>query len=877
MPIATALGFDVGGIAEDEGRRRVAIDGARGDATDLPAGPSFTGAVSSAGSVMNVHISSPSSESAALLPSSTPASAPHLVLDIGGIGTGGFPTLPTRTSVQAHFTARLYHTLNTLILNKLHTLRKCMFVGVFGVLNASSSAPLTLLNSGTANGNGNGDGDEGRAAGVRLRKLKLSVEELERAGWDLEAYVDGLGSLRLLATSTEAENANATNVNEDMNANWADRGVYIVLEVMIFIQRVTPALYTSAQAHIPHLAPTLALGTLSARALAASGVAGMVASVMGYSLVGGIGRALDGFMCPSNYTSKSTTKCTLLPSPISSSSLSPSRSPSSPSPTVPLSPGFPPSQSSSSSSSSSEMSTLLGSPQISRSSTKADVNSPNTCVKPLFDRDNYGSTSTSSSRATFVDIGDDECGGGGGGKTHMPRSDSATDAPSRVDEEVEEDARQGVDDEAETWCLRALLIMALVLPPIMSLWLAPDRLLGLLRPKHHTTNYEDSIVRNGIAGGGGGEEDEMDQVIRLAATYLRVAAQGLPAFGVVEVMKRYLGAKGHGWIHPSVLTALNPVVLGLNYLLVDGPLPSLRLGFAAAPAITAGTYNALAVGMCLLYLSQHRFERSGRQAQGVEGDGGEVGEIEGGEEPPLLPTKKRDAPPSHHTRKKSKARRELGCMSALVKESLKCVGANAAQVWSKDLVAFVACLLGPSTLAAQSVLLATVSTAHLVPAAARGVCVARLKKHVDEKDIRRARVVGLVGFAFTVLGVFFLSTAAVLCSSSIAQLVSPDEGVVRIATRVFPTIAVYIAAQGIGAWVDGGLSAFGYPMLFPSLVASADYCVGLPLGVYLIFFSNARNGAGEWGIEGIWAGLALGQAAGCVVGGVVLLRCFLWG
>lgn len=58
----------------------------------------------------------------------------------------------------------------------------------------------------------------------------------------------------------------------------------------------------------------------------------------------------------------------------------------------------------------------------------------------------------------------------------------------------------------------------------------------MLRP-NHTTNYEDGIVREGIADGEGEGEDEMDEVIRLAVTYLRVAALGLPAFGGVEVMK----------------------------------------------------------------------------------------------------------------------------------------------------------------------------------------------------------------------------------------------------------------------------------------------------------------------------------------------------
>lgn len=47
---------------------------------------------------------------------------------------------------------------------------------------------------------------------------------------------------------------------------------------------------TAVQAHIPHLAPTLSLGSLSTEALAASSVAGTLASVTGYSILGGVGR-----------------------------------------------------------------------------------------------------------------------------------------------------------------------------------------------------------------------------------------------------------------------------------------------------------------------------------------------------------------------------------------------------------------------------------------------------------------------------------------------------------------------------------------------------------------------------------------------------------
>lgn len=69
------------------------------------------------------------------------------------------------------------------------------------------------------------------------------------------------------------------------------------------------------------------------------------------------------------------------------------------------------------------------------------------------------------------------------------------------------------------------------LKPIMALWIAPNKLfssLGALRRRH--PGSEDGIARKGT-------EDEMDRVVKLASTYLRVAALGLPAFGVSEVAK----------------------------------------------------------------------------------------------------------------------------------------------------------------------------------------------------------------------------------------------------------------------------------------------------------------------------------------------------
>ena len=144
---------------------------------------------------------------------------------------------------------------------------------------------------------------------------------------------------------------------------------------------------------------------------------------------------------------------------------------------------------------------------------------------------------------------------------------------------------------------------------------------------------------------------------------------------------------------------------------VAGPLPRLRLGFAAAPAITAATHTALAAGMvaCAGYLclcSSATTEMSVKKrrvgvgikkvVERVDGSGG------GGEERPLLPGSKQRlgfAPRSNSSSKPYSNRgtttrcggrrglRGFKGMVALVKKSVKGIYANAAQLWSKDLVA----------------------------------------------------------------------------------------------------------------------------------------------------------------------------------------------
>ncbi|KAH7930437.1 hypothetical protein BV22DRAFT_1054993 [Leucogyrophana mollusca] len=380
---------------------------------------------------------------------------------------------------------------------------------------------------------------------------------------------------------------------------------------------------------------------------------------------------------------------------------------------------------------------------------------------------------------------------------------------------------------SQMWCARAALITALVLIPITNLWL---------------THSERTLLYLG----------QSPEVASLASDFLGVSALGMPAYAMGEIAKRYLASQGLSAVHTSILTTTAPLNMLMNYLLVDGPIPALRLGFAGAPLSTALSHNFIAV-LLVLYIAQRAVRSTF------------------GHHPPSPPQNDNSnnnvAGSSVQTQEPSRPPCFWHGMLELAVAGLSGVGRSASQLWSKDLGGLAASVLGPNALATQAVLLTTATTLHQAPRALSGASSDRMKKWLSKGEVQRARIAAAVALVGTIIGVIVISNILLISSASWGEMFNKDPLVLQSVAAVIPFIALFQAVHGLGAWIDGSLSALGKSAVYPALNASGDYFVGafrIPLGLYLAFVRH-------WGLAGLWTGLVVSLLYSCVVAGVALL------
>ncbi|KAG9313939.1 hypothetical protein JVU11DRAFT_4713 [Chiua virens] len=342
-----------------------------------------------------------------------------------------------------------------------------------------------------------------------------------------------------------------------------------------------------------------------------------------------------------------------------------------------------------------------------------------------------------------------------------------------------------------------------------------------------------------------------------ASRFLKVTAAGLPGYAIGEIAKRYLTSQGLSHVHMRILSATAPLNLILNYLLVNGPIPALRLGFAGAPLCTVLSHNALAI-MLIVYIVQRDIWEEVRNLRGRNVVPDEPLAESGN---PSLPG---DEPSHDHL--------DAGFfagLGALVFAGISGVLKNASQMWSKDFGGVVASILGPNTLATQAILLTTATTLHQAPKAISTASSDRAKKWMAKGNAQRAKITAYVAFFITLGGVIVTSNVLLASATSWGKLFNNDPIILQNVSELLPVIAIFQAVHGIGAWLDSSLGALGKTAVFPSLNASGDYFLGIPLGVYLAL-------SRQWGLTGLWVGLTASLAYSCLVAAIVLMRTNLW-
>ncbi|KAG8874171.1 hypothetical protein FRB97_006099 [Tulasnella sp. 331] len=344
------------------------------------------------------------------------------------------------------------------------------------------------------------------------------------------------------------------------------------------------------------------------------------------------------------------------------------------------------------------------------------------------------------------------------------------------------------------WSLRMTVVIAVTLVPIVLVWHASEDILLLLK--------------------------QDPKVAELASLYLRWMSLSLPAYCFNYIVRKYYQSIGLLNIPSFVILVVAPLNVVLNYILVWGPGPLKRfgLGFVGAPIATSISFNLISM-FYLIHLLVYSppepwFKLRHRK---------DVAKVFSGE-----------------------------ALGFLVRLGLAGVGQTASEWWSWELVGLAASLLGPTTLASQSVLLVSASTSYQLSFAISAGGSVRIGNLLGAGHAVQAEVSSHMSFLLIVLVSCLNSTIFLIFRHKWAYLFNNDTEVVALVAKVLPLVALFQVLDGLGAMIGAILRVTGRQFTGAILNLTGYYVVGIPLGLILTFYFPQW----ELGLLGLWIGLS---------------------
>jgi len=297
------------------------------------------------------------------------------------------------------------------------------------------------------------------------------------------------------------------------------------------------------------------------------------------------------------------------------------------------------------------------------------------------------------------------------------------------------------------------------------------------------------------------------EVAKLAGLYLKVVLFGAPGYAAFEAGKRYVQAQGMFSASLYVLIVLSPFNAFLNWFLVW----KLNLGFIGAPIAVAITDNCLPLG---LFIYVRFFSKNGMSCWNGF-------------------TKK-----AFHN------------WDPMVKLALPGVLMVEAEVLAFEILTFAASYYGVEVLAAQSILATLTNITFQIPFPLSIAASTRVANLIGATLVDAAKLTTRVAFfgAF-IIGVFNVVLLSAL-KDYIPRLFTSDEEVVRLTSAVLPLCAAFQLFDALTALCNGILRGIGRQHFGGYVQLFCYYVIAMPISFGTTFGLN-------WGLEGLWTGVAI--------------------
>ncbi|KAI9261182.1 mate-domain-containing protein [Sporodiniella umbellata] len=178
--------------------------------------------------------------------------------------------------------------------------------------------------------------------------------------------------------------------------------------------------------------------------------------------------------------------------------------------------------------------------------------------------------------------------------------------------------------------------------------------------------------------------------------------------------------------------------------------------------------------------------------------------------------------------------------------------------WAFEVCALLTGVLGPTSLASQSIILSINTLLLMVPSGLSTGMAVRLGHLLGAQKPHKSKACVILSSCTSVTLTLFNAVSIYLFRQTIASHFSKDQEVIDLTAKLLRVVSVCHLTMGIGITFSYTLNSLGKQKMVAFLNLVSYYIVGLPFGLYLTHVCG-------WGLEGVWSGFVLSNVIKAVV------------